>query len=50
MGREFYPYLIAMLAIVLALEYLLGNRFYRRREVDSRQETIREMVGRDSAA
>lgn len=30
-GREFYPYLIAILAIVLGLEYLLANRFYARK-------------------
>jgi Aerotolerance regulator N-terminal len=29
MGREFYPLLLALLAIILALEQLLANRFYR---------------------
>jgi hypothetical protein len=29
-GREFYPYLLTMMAVVLALEYLLSNRFYRK--------------------
>ena len=28
-GREFYPYLIALLALILGLEHLLSNRFYR---------------------
>ncbi|MGE0759626.1 MAG: BatA domain-containing protein [Pirellulaceae bacterium] len=27
-GREFYPYLLLVLAIVLGLEHLLANRFY----------------------
>jgi hypothetical protein len=27
-GREFYPYLLAFLALVLSLEYLFANRFY----------------------
>ena len=31
-GREFYPLLIAALALVLGLEHLLANRFYRRNE------------------
>jgi hypothetical protein len=31
-GREFYPYLIAMLALLLGLEHLLANRFYRKPE------------------
>jgi hypothetical protein len=31
-GREFYPYLLTMLAVVMALEYLLSNLFYRKRE------------------
>jgi hypothetical protein len=31
-GHEFYAYLIAALALVLALEHLLANRFYRRIE------------------
>jgi len=29
MGREFYPFLILVVALVLALEHLLANRFYR---------------------
>jgi hypothetical protein len=49
-GREFYPYLLAVLAIVLALEHLLGNRFYRGREVEGRRGSIREMFQRESAA
>jgi hypothetical protein len=28
-GREFYPYLIVLLVLVLCVEYLLANRFYR---------------------
>lgn len=28
-GREFYPYLIACLALILSLEYLFANRFYQ---------------------
>jgi len=28
-GREFYPYLLAILAVVFGLEHLLSNRFYR---------------------
>lgn len=28
-GREFYPFLMLMLALVLAVEHLLANRFYR---------------------
>jgi hypothetical protein len=31
-GREFYSYLIAILALVLGVEHLLANRFYRRNE------------------
>lgn len=31
-GREFYPALIGLVALVLALEHLLANRFYRRGE------------------
>ena len=31
-GREFYPYLLALLVVILALEHLLSNRFYRRQE------------------
>ena len=27
-GREFYPFLIALLALVVGLEHLLANRFY----------------------
>lgn len=37
-GREFYPYLLAMLALVLALEHLLANRFYQRQSAEA-QET-----------
>jgi len=29
MGREFYPFLICVAALVLALEHVLANRFYR---------------------
>lgn len=29
MGREFYPLLVSLAAVVLALEQLLANRFYR---------------------
>lgn len=32
MGREFYPFLLPLLALVLGLEHLLANRFYRRGE------------------
>jgi len=32
LGREFYPFLIALVAIVLAMEHLLASRFYRRSE------------------
>ncbi|MFV1967056.1 MAG: BatA domain-containing protein [Pirellulaceae bacterium] len=49
-GREFYPYLIAMLAVMLALEYLLGNRFYRRHDVDSKHESVRNMMKHEPAA
>lgn len=31
-GREFYPYLLVLLAIVLGLEHLFSNRFYKRNE------------------
>jgi hypothetical protein len=31
-GREFYPYLLVLLAVVLGLEHLFSNRFYRRNE------------------
>jgi hypothetical protein len=30
LGLEFYPFLIALVACVLAMEHLLANRFYRR--------------------
>lgn len=30
LGREFYPLLIALVALVLGLEHLLANRFYKR--------------------
>lgn len=29
LGREFYPFLIALLVIVLGLEHILSNRFYQ---------------------
>jgi len=29
-GRELYPYMICIVALALALEHVLGNRFYRR--------------------
>lgn len=32
MGREFYPFLLLLLALTLGLEHLLSNRFYRRGE------------------
>lgn len=32
LGREFYPFLLPLLALILALEHLLANRFYRRGE------------------
>ena len=32
LGREFYPFLVALLALVLGMEYLLANRFYAQRE------------------
>jgi len=32
LGREFYPFLLPLLALILGLEHLLANRFYRRRE------------------
>ncbi|HPM84827.1 MAG TPA: BatA domain-containing protein [Candidatus Anammoximicrobium sp.] len=32
MGREFYPFLLPLLALILGLEHLLANRFYRRGE------------------
>ena len=28
MGREFYPFLLPVLALVLGLEFILANRFY----------------------
>jgi hypothetical protein len=28
-GREFYPFLLVMLAVVMGMEYLLANRFYK---------------------
>ena len=31
-GREFYPLLVLVLALILAMEHLLANRFYRARE------------------
>ena len=30
MGREFFPWLMLVVAIVLAMEHLLANRFYVR--------------------
>ncbi len=33
MGREIYPLLVILLTIVLGMEHLLANRFYRQREV-----------------
>ena len=35
-GRELYPYLILMMVIVLALEHVVSNRFYRDDEIDRR--------------
>lgn len=32
LGREFYPFLLPLLALILGLEHLLANRFYRRDE------------------
>lgn len=32
LGREFYPFLLPLLALLLGLEHLLANRFYRRGE------------------
>lgn len=32
MGREFYSFLLPLLALILGLEHLLANRFYRRGE------------------
>jgi hypothetical protein len=32
LGREFYPFLILLVALLLGLEHLLANRFYRRGE------------------
>ncbi|MCH5375473.1 MAG: hypothetical protein JJ992_15995, partial [Planctomycetes bacterium] len=32
MGFEFYPWLIGLVAVVLGMEQLLANRFYRRTE------------------
>jgi hypothetical protein len=32
-GREFYPLLVVLAAMVLGLEHVLANRFYRRSEV-----------------
>ncbi|MCU0978970.1 MAG: BatA domain-containing protein [Pirellulaceae bacterium] len=32
LGREFYPFLLPLLALILGLEHLLANRFYRRGE------------------
>ena len=34
-GREFYPYLLVLLALVLSLEHLLANRFYRRQGAEA---------------
>jgi hypothetical protein len=31
-GREFYPYLVAALALTLGLEHILANLFYRKRQ------------------
>ena len=31
-GREFYPYLLVLLAVVLGLEHLFSNRFYNRND------------------
>src|SRR5690606_184533 len=28
-GREFYPFLLVLLAVVLAMEHVLANRFYK---------------------
>jgi hypothetical protein len=32
LGREFYPFLLPLIALILGLEHLLANRFYRRSE------------------
>ncbi len=32
LGREFYPFLLPLVALLLGLEHLLSNRFYRRGE------------------
>ena len=36
-GREFFPLLVLMVAVVLGLEHLLANRFYREKPVDVEQ-------------
>jgi len=41
MGREFYPFLIALLAIVLGLEHILSNRFYQQDRVGSAEVGMR---------
>jgi hypothetical protein len=58
-GREFYPYLMVILVLVLGLEQLLANRFYRRNEallgrpsggvldkLPALRETVKGTVGR----
>jgi hypothetical protein len=30
LGREFYPFLVPLVALLLAVEYVLANRFYRK--------------------
>jgi hypothetical protein len=32
LGREFYPFLVPLVAMLLAMEHLLANRFYRKSE------------------
>ena len=32
LGREFYPFLVPLVALILALEHVLANRFYRKQE------------------
>ena len=31
LGREFYPFLVCLVALMLAVEHVLANRFYRKR-------------------
>lgn len=45
-GREFYPFLVAVLALVLVLEHLLANRFYRTDETGGMNDAWNAMLAK----